>query len=38
MGELREDSILFSLNGVLERERQRVSDEADREFRRIESE
>jgi colicin import membrane protein len=38
MGELREDSILFSLNGLLERERQRVSDEADREFRRIESE
>jgi hypothetical protein len=38
MGELREDSMLFSLNGLLERERQRVSDEADREFRRIESE
>jgi hypothetical protein len=38
MGELREDSILFSLNGLLERGWQRVSDEADREFRRIEAE
>ena len=38
MGELREDSLLFSLKGLLERERERVSDEADREFRRIEAE
>jgi hypothetical protein len=37
MAELREDSMLFSLKGLLERERERVSDEADREFRRIEA-
>ena len=38
MAELREDSILFSLKGLLERERERVTDDADREFRRIEAE
>jgi colicin import membrane protein len=38
MAELRENSILFSLNGLLDRERQRVTQEAEQECRRIEAE
>ena len=38
MAGLRDDSILFSLNSLLERERQRISEEAEREAKRLEAE
>ena len=38
MADLRDNSILFSLNSLLEAERQRISDEAEREQQRLEAE
>lgn len=38
MAELKENSILFSLDGLFERERERVSEAAERERRRTEAE
>ncbi len=38
MADLKESSILFSINGLFERERERVAEAAEREWRRVEAE